>query len=310
MYASRIRCLRISKFRLQKRNNHDTLAPPSTLTPDMSTNPEFSVKQQFPIPEFDKKDLTVIASELSKYPSLPAPHYEKPVLSISEVKNILEDLGARDISVIRVDPNKGYVDYFVSCIGLTRKHLTRIGQRIITEYKQKWDSKKDFVPVAEGLRTKSDWVCVNTGNCAIHLMTEFSRNNLNLEELQALGQFDPYQEIPDDIIDAQAKADDRYFQKASHDEDDMMDDLAKEFLAEDAREKYVKSAATQSGGNSQILDDIEDDHLFKDLQNSQDLMKSLTNENEQEDLAAFEDFLREQELEAEKFLGGDKNFKM
>ena len=39
-------------------------------------------------------------------------------------------------------------------------------------------------------------------------------------------------------------------------------------------------------------------------------MKSLTNENEQEDLAAFEDFLREQELEAEKFLGGDKNFKM
>ena len=33
----------------------------------------------------------------------------------------------------------------------------------------------------------------------------------------------------------------------------------------DAREKYVKSAATQSVDNSQVLDDIVDDNVFKAL---------------------------------------------
>merc|ERR1712179_557303 len=137
-------------------------------------------------------------------------------------------------------------------------------------------------------------------------MTEFSRNNLCLEELQALDKFDPYQEIPDDIIDAQQKSDEQYFQKAKNDEDGMMDDLAKEFLAEDARENFVKSVATK-GNSDQGFDDVVDagmdDDVFEKLSRSESLSKSLINENEEEDLAAFEEFLREQELEAEKFLG-------
>jgi len=295
---------------------HEDLTPPPTLTPEMTTNPAFSVKQQFPTPTFDKTKITTNAADLTKFNHLPEPVYNNPVLPLSQVITILENMAARDISVIRVDPRKGYVDYFVTCIGMTRRHLTTVGQKIITTYKTQWDPKTDFVPVGEGLRTKSDWVCVNIGNCVVHVMTEYSRTNLCLEELQALDTFDPYQEIPDDIIDAQAKADERYFQKAQNNEDGMMDDLAKEFLAEDDREQFVRSVGSrgkvgEGSGFDDVVDAGMDDNFFSEsLSSDGRLTKSLINEDENEDLAAFESFLREQELEAEKFLGGGNKFKM
>ena len=128
-----------------------------------------------------------------------------------------------------------------------------------------------------------------------------------MEELQCLDKFDPFQEIPDDIIDAQSKADEKYFEKAKMEEDDIFDDLSKEFLAEESREKWMSSEAT-----SRSRGEIIDDGVFREKlgSNNDSLTKSLINEHEDEDLIAFEEFLREQEIEAEKFLGGDKNFKM
>merc|ERR1719210_1434686 len=44
----------------------------------------------------------------------------------------------------------------------------------------------------EGARGQSDWVCVNTLSATIHLLTEFSRSNLCLEELHLLNHHDPF----------------------------------------------------------------------------------------------------------------------
>ena len=57
---------------------------------------------------------------------------------------------------------------------------------------------------------------------------------------------------------------------------------------------------------------MSSDGVFREKlgSNNDSLTKSLINEHEDEDLIAFEEFLKEQEIEAEKFLGGDKNFKM
>jgi len=319
------------KWIKRKRGMNFDIGPPMMKTPLEGT---YTFKEQFPAADFPKEDITEDARQLASFNAIPEPVlYDLPVLELEDVVKILTDSGAKDIAVIRIDPKKGYVDYMVTCIGLTKRHLTTLGLRLVRTYKARWDGGitkggSDPAPVSEGLRSKSDWVCINLRNVVVHCMTSYSRENMSLEELHTLGEFDPYTVTPDDELDMQRKADTKYFEKTVKAERGDVDDLAEQYMTDIPRKTMERSAATAPGrdelpgGNDPRdalpYDDMSEidrkQHFYEAVKagqtgtkwDSNSLTASLTAGDESE-MREFESFLKDQEIDAERFLDGDSS---
>lgn len=244
--------------------------------------------KQYPIISFDKSKLTTNARDIGKFSALQKQSllHERPVFNLDELTLKLKEFGAEELAVIRIDPDKGYVDYMIVAMGLTRRHLSTIGLNMVKEYKDYMDVDRHEYPQLEGFRKNSDWVCINLQNCAIHLITEYSREKLMLEELHTLGEFDPCttDKMPDEA-DIQSEAAQHFFQteESQKSPEDIVDSLADQFIDKNADHKK----------------DNYDESIPINV------VKSLTQENVQEDMLKFEDFLKNQELQARKFLDSD-----
>ncbi|XP_030830615.1 uncharacterized protein LOC583777 isoform X1 [Strongylocentrotus purpuratus] len=110
---------------------------------------------------------------------------KKFVLSIDDLVSILRDENAQDICVINIPKKKQYVDYFVVVTGRSPRHLKAMALHINQQYKSRKSREDPFVLV-EGEGT-DDWICVDFGNIALHIMSEETREFYELEKLWTLG---------------------------------------------------------------------------------------------------------------------------
>lgn len=177
-------------------------------SPELRTPMHHSVEDQFyTVPKFNpKKDKLILeADQLSIYEKIDSELvWKDPIWSIEQIVEFLKLRRMQDIVTIRIGSNRGGTDYLIMTTGMTKRHLTVTGEELFSEFKKdlrQYVANNDKISrlhhleeqvAIEGNRGSSDWVCVNVLNATVHFLTEFSRENLCLEELHLLNHHDPF----------------------------------------------------------------------------------------------------------------------
>ena len=94
------------------------------------------------------------------------------------VINALEDLKAKDITVIDVRGRSSVTDYMVLATGTSKKHAQAVCDNASTEAKA-----KGLKPLGAEGRDSSDWMLLDLGDVIVHVMTEQARRFYDLERL-------------------------------------------------------------------------------------------------------------------------------
>jgi ribosome-associated protein len=94
------------------------------------------------------------------------------------VINSLEDLKAKDITVIDVRGRTSVTDYMILATGTSKKHAQAVCDNASTEAKA-----KGLKPLGAEGRDSSDWMLLDLGDVILHVMTEQARNFYDLERL-------------------------------------------------------------------------------------------------------------------------------
>ncbi|KAL7645720.1 UNVERIFIED_CONTAM: hypothetical protein RMT77_002598 [Armadillidium vulgare] len=117
--------------------------------------------------------------------------YKRGITGVFDVEELIETLKkekAQDIATIRVPPEIQYADYLIFASGKSKRHSSVLAELIIKLHKKK-KNKKDFYPKVEG--KNSEWVSIDMGNIVLHLMSEDTRMEKDLETLWTVGgQYD------------------------------------------------------------------------------------------------------------------------
>lgn len=107
-------------------------------------------------------------------------------LEIPELVNLLEKENARDIFVCRVPKDVKYVDYMVVCSANNYRSMSALAENVRRNFKEKNDGKIFGLPSIEGPRSR-DWMALDLGNIALHIMSGKAREVYDLEYLWAIG---------------------------------------------------------------------------------------------------------------------------
>ncbi|KAI9581374.1 hypothetical protein GQX74_012699 [Glossina fuscipes] len=107
------------------------------------------------------------------------------VFDIDSLVEVLRKEGAEDIFVCSVPMELKYVDYLVVCSGRSRRHLTAIAEFVRYMYKVKRHSD-DTLPKIEG-KESHEWMALDLGNIALHILAPKVRISYDLESLWAIG---------------------------------------------------------------------------------------------------------------------------
>ena len=94
------------------------------------------------------------------------------------VINALEDLKAKDITVIDVTGRTSVTDYMILATGTSKKHAQAVCDNASTDAKA-----KGLKPLGAEGRDSSDWMLLDLGDVIVHVMTEQARNFYDLERL-------------------------------------------------------------------------------------------------------------------------------
>ncbi|XP_076034635.1 ribosomal silencing factor RsfS-like protein, 312 [Oratosquilla oratoria] len=109
---------------------------------------------------------------------------ETGVFDIEEFVDLLREQNVKDIITIQVPPELGYVDFMVIASGKSSKHHKAVSEVIRRIHKKK-KSKKDPGLIIEGKQT--NWIAMDLGNIAFHLMDSSTRDEYDLESLWSVG---------------------------------------------------------------------------------------------------------------------------
>jgi ribosome silencing factor RsfS/YbeB/iojap len=108
-------------------------------------------------------------------------------MSIEECVEVLREEKACNLVVIGLEGEEKdhYTSYFVTCSGLSTRHLRSMSTRLVKEMKgvQVSSVRRVFV---EG-EDCDDWMVVDMGNIVVHFFLEERRRELELEKLWLLG---------------------------------------------------------------------------------------------------------------------------
>ncbi|KAL1123907.1 hypothetical protein AAG570_001677 [Ranatra chinensis] len=107
------------------------------------------------------------------------------VFDIDDLVAVLTRDSASDIVVLRLPASLKYVDWLVVATGKSRRHLCGTAQLVRQAYKRRRLST-DPVPKIEG-DSSSDWIALDLGNIALHLMLSSVRKKYDIESLWSLG---------------------------------------------------------------------------------------------------------------------------
>jgi ribosome-associated protein len=106
------------------------------------------------------------------------------------VINALEDLKAKDITVIDVKGRSSVTDYMILATGTSKKHAQAVCDNASTEAKA-----QGLKPLGAEGRDSSDWMLLDLGDVIVHVMTEQARHFYDLERLWG----EPSEEQPSDL---------------------------------------------------------------------------------------------------------------
>lgn len=113
---------------------------------------------------------------------------ETGVFDVEELVDLLKEQNAKDIAVIQVPQEIKYVSFFVIVSSHSQRHIIALAELVRQIYKLK-KHKQDPPLLLEGIKT--DWVAMDMGNIALHIMRPESREMYDLETLWTVGsQYD------------------------------------------------------------------------------------------------------------------------
>lgn len=116
------------------------------------------------------------------------------VFDVEELVELLRDENARDICVMSVPQEYSYVDYMVIVSGKSKRHLLAMAEFVKWVYKRKRGAKDPASVRVEG-KDNTDWLAIDMGNIALHLMEPGVREKYDLETLWTVGaEFEQPQE--------------------------------------------------------------------------------------------------------------------
>ncbi|CAH1731521.1 unnamed protein product [Aphis gossypii] len=124
------------------------------------------------------------------------------VSGVFEVEHLVEVLhknNASDMFVVTVPANVRYVDYIVIATGKSQKHLMSIADFVHKLFKKK-RRPSDSIPRLVN-KKPIDWIALDIGNIAVHLLTKDARKNFDLETIWSVGEkFDSHLNRPVDSL--------------------------------------------------------------------------------------------------------------
>ena len=90
----------------------------------------------------------------------------------------IEDMKAKDITVINVADTSDVTDTMIICTGNSKRHVRSIAEQTALAAKNAGEAPLGV----EGLEG-SDWVLVDLGNIVLHVMQQEARDYFQLEQL-------------------------------------------------------------------------------------------------------------------------------
>lgn len=94
------------------------------------------------------------------------------------VINALEDVKARDISVLDVRDRTSVTDYMILASGTSARHLHSLADSVVKELKE-----QGFTDARVEGGQSSDWILVDLGDVVVHVMMPAAREFYDLERL-------------------------------------------------------------------------------------------------------------------------------
>ncbi len=90
----------------------------------------------------------------------------------------LEDMKAKDISIIDVSENSDVTDTMIICTGSSKRHVRSVAEQTALAAKNEGEAPLGI----EGLEG-SEWVLLDLGNVVVHVMQDETRQFYQLEKL-------------------------------------------------------------------------------------------------------------------------------
>lgn len=90
----------------------------------------------------------------------------------------IEDMKARNITIIDVTGKSSVTDTLVICSGTSKRHVSSIAENVIVQCKQIGEA-----PLSVEGKDVGEWVLVDLGNLVLHVMQDETRDFYQLEKL-------------------------------------------------------------------------------------------------------------------------------
>lgn len=93
------------------------------------------------------------------------------------IENV-DDMKAKNITVIDVSQKSTITDTFIVCSGTSKRHVSAIAENVIVQCKQALRP-----PLSVEGKAQGEWVLVDLGEIVVHVMQEETREFYQLEKL-------------------------------------------------------------------------------------------------------------------------------
>ncbi|MEW6983347.1 ribosome silencing factor [Colwelliaceae bacterium 6471] len=90
----------------------------------------------------------------------------------------IEDMKGRDIETLDISKKSNFADYMIVCSGNSNRHVKSIAQSVAAECRA-----EGIEPLGIEGNDVGEWSLVDLGNVIVHVMTDKTRDQYQLEQL-------------------------------------------------------------------------------------------------------------------------------